>query len=188
MTPMNYGYARTSTVDQTAGLEAQIGALEVAGCRKVYREHASAVGEREQFDRLMERLEEGDTLTVTKMDRLARNVRQLLTIVEVLEERRAALRILDFNGGILDTKTPTGKLMLQVFGAFAEFERSVMLERQRIGIEAARGDKTKYPGRQPTAMRKRNKVSELDKQGMSRVDIAATLGISERSVYRALAG
>lgn len=188
MTAMHYGYARTSTIDQTAGLDAQIAALEAAGCRKVYREHASAVGEREQLDRLMERLEEGDTLAVTKMDRLARNVRQLLTIVEEVEERRVALRILDFNGGILDTKTPTGKLMLQMFGAFAEFERSVMLERQRIGIEAAKADKAKYPGRQPTAMRQRNKVRELDEKGMSRVDIAAALGISERSVYRALAG
>lgn len=185
---MNFGYARTSTVDQTAGLEAQVAALEAAGCRRIYQEHASAAGEREQFDRLMERLEEGDTLTVTKMDRLARNVRQLLTIVEELERRKIALHILDFNGGAVDTKTPTGKLMLQMFGAFAEFERSVMLERQRIGINAAKGDRTKYPGRQPTAMRQRDKVRELDKQGLSRVNIAATLGISERSVYRALAG
>jgi DNA invertase Pin-like site-specific DNA recombinase len=185
---MNFGYARTSTVDQTAGLEAQIAELEAAGCKRIYREHASALVKREQFDRLMERLEEGDTLTVTKMDRLARNVRQLLTIVEDLEQRRVALRILDFNGGVVDTKTPTGKLMLQMFGAFAEFERSVMLERQRVGIEAAKRDKSKYPGRQPTAMRQREKVRDLDNQGMSRANIAAVLGISERSVYRALAG
>jgi DNA invertase Pin-like site-specific DNA recombinase len=184
---MNFGYARTSTADQTAGLDAQIAALEAAGCKRIYREHASAVGGREQFERLMERLEEGDTLTVTKMDRLARNVRQLLTIVEELEARQVALRILDFNGGVVDTKTPTGKLMLQMFGAFAEFERSVMLERQRIGIDAAKGDKVKYPGRQPTAMRQREKVKDLDTQGMTRAKIAATLGISERSVYRALA-
>jgi DNA invertase Pin-like site-specific DNA recombinase len=188
MTAMNFGYARTSTADQTAGLEAQIAVLEAAGCKRVYREHASAVGKREQFERMMERLEEGDTLTVTKMDRLARNVRQLLAIVEELEGRRVALRILDFNGGVVDTKSPTGKLMLQMFGAFAEFERSVMLERQRIGIDAAKGDKAKYPGRQPTAMRQRDRVRELDNQGMSRANIAATLRISERSVYRALAG
>ena len=185
---MNFGYARTSTADQTAGLDAQIAALEAAGCKRMYREHTSAVGKREQFERLMERLEEGDTLTVTKMDRLARNVRQLLTIVEELEGSRVALRVLDFNGEVLDTKTPTGKLMLQMFGAFAEFERSVMLERQRIGIDAAKGDKAKYPGRQPTAMRQRDRVRELDNQGMSRANIAATLRISERSVYRALAG
>ena len=81
---MKYGYARTSTEDQVAGLAAQVEALEKAGARKVYKEHASAAEHREQLDRLMERLEEGDTLMVTKMDRLARNVRQLLTIVEEL--------------------------------------------------------------------------------------------------------
>jgi DNA invertase Pin-like site-specific DNA recombinase len=106
-----------------AGLAAQVDALEKAGAKKVYREHVSAVGDREQLDRLMERLEEGDTLMVTKMDRLARNVRQLLAIVEELEGRSVALRILDFNGDSMDTKTSTGKLMLQMFGAFAEFER-----------------------------------------------------------------
>src|SRR3954447_10104722 len=121
-TSMKYGYARTSTNDQVAGLAAQVQALEKAGARKVYREHASALGEREQLDRLMERLEEGDTLMVTKMDRLPRNVRQLLGVVEEFESQSVALRILDFNGDTVDTKTPTGKLMLQMFGAFAEFE------------------------------------------------------------------
>src|SRR6478609_197557 len=100
----------------------------------------------------MERLEEGDTLMVTKMDGLARNVRQLLTIVEELETRSVALRILDFNGDTVDTKTPTGKLMLQMFGAFAEFERAMMLERQKVGIDAAKAA-GKYKGRVWTALR-----------------------------------
>lgn len=184
---MNFGYARTSTTDQIAGLEAQVAALEAAGCKRIYKEHASAVGDREQFDRLMERLEEGDTLTVTKMDRLARNVRQLLSIVEELDSRGVALRILDFNGSAVDTKTPTGMLMLQMFGAFAEFERSVMLERQRAGIEDAK-TKGVYKGRVPTAMRQADKIREMDAKGMTRAAIAAELGVSERSVYRALAG
>ena len=182
---MNYGYARTSTDDQVAGLAAQVEALENAGVRKVYREHASAVGDREQLDRLMERLEEGDTLVVTKMDRLARNVRQLLTIVEELEARSVALRILDFNGDTVDTKTPTGKLMLQMFGAFAEFERAMMLERQRPGIEKAKAD-GKYKGRKPTAMNQRARIKVMDAEGKTRIAIAEALGISERSVYRAL--
>ncbi len=113
---MHYGYARTSTDDQIAGLADQVKVLEKAGARKVYKEHASAAGHREQLDRLMERLEEGDTITVTRMDRLARNVRQLLTIVDELDERGVALRILDFKGETVDTKGPTGKLMLQMFG------------------------------------------------------------------------
>ena len=184
---MKYGYARTSTDDQVAGLAAQVEALENAGARKIYKEHASAAGHREQLDRLMERLEEGDTLIVTKMDRLARNVRQLLTLVEELEQRHVALRILDFNGDTVDTKTPTGKLMLQMFGAFAEFERSIMLERQRPGIEAAKAG-GKYKGRKPTAMSQRERIKALDAEGMTRTAIAAKLGISERSVYRALGG
>jgi DNA invertase Pin-like site-specific DNA recombinase len=182
---VKYGYARTSTDDQVAGLAAQVEALEKAGARKVYREHASALGEREQLDRLMERLEEGDTLMVTKMDRLARNVRQLLTVVEELESRSVALRILDFNGDTVDSKTPTGKLTLQMFGAFAEFERSMMLERQRPGIERAKAD-GKYRGRKPTAMNQRARIKALDADGMTRTAIAEKLGISERSVYRAL--
>ena len=183
---MKYGYARTSTADQVAGLAAQVEALENAGARKIYKEHSSAAGHREQLDRLMERLEEGDVLIVTKMDRLARNVKQLLTLVEELEQRHVALRILDFNGDTVDTKTPTGKLMLQMFGAFAEFERSIMLERQRVGIEAAKAD-GKYKGRKPTAMSQRERIKALDAEGMTRTAIAAKLGISERSVYRALA-
>ena len=182
---MKYGYARTSTDDQVAGLAAQVQALERAGARKVYREHASAAREREQLDRLIERLEEGDTLMVTKMDRLARNVRQLLTIIEDLEARSVALRILDFNGETLDTKSPTGKLMLQMFGAFAEFERAIMLERQRVGIDAAKAA-GKYKGRKPTAMNQRAQIKTLDHEGLTRAAIAARLGISERSVYRAL--
>lgn len=182
---MKYGYARTSTHDQVAGLAAQIEALQNAGARKVYKEHASAAGHREQFDRLLERLEEGDTLMVTKMDRLARSVRQLLTIVEDLEARCVALHILDFNGSLVDTKSPAGKLMLQMFGAFAEFERSMMLERQRVGIEAAKAA-GKYKGRKPTAMKQRERIRALDAEGMTRTAIATKLGISERSVYRAL--
>lgn len=184
---MNYGYARTSTTDQVAGLDDQVAALEKAGCKRVYKEHVSGASTaREQFDRLMERLEAGDTLMVTKMDRLARNVRQLLGIVEELEGQGVALRILDFNGDTVDTKTSTGKLMLTMFGAFAEFERSVMLERQRVGIEANKGDKAKYPGRKPTAMKQRDKIVAMDAEGMTRTAIAAKLGVSERSVYRAL--
>jgi DNA invertase Pin-like site-specific DNA recombinase len=183
---MRWGYARTSTDDQKAGLEAQIKALESAGCGRIYREHASAVGKRPEFEKLMERIEEGDTLTVTKIDRLARNVRHMLEIIEELETRGAALRILDFNGETVDSKSPTGRLMLQLVGAFAEFERAMMLERQRPGIEKAKRD-GKYRGRVPTAMRQARRAKELEAEGKTRAAIAAQLGISERSVYRALA-
>ena len=183
---MQFGYARTSSDEQIAGLESQVAALEVAGCKRIYKEHASAVGHREQFDRLMERLEEGDTLVVTKMDRLARSIGKLLTVVEELEGRGVALMILDFNRGeSVNTRTPTGKLMLTMMGAFAEFERGIMLERQRAGIDKAKAD-GKYTGRKPTAMAKADQIIKLDAEGMTRPAIAAKLDVSERSVYRAL--
>ncbi|UVK39949.1 recombinase family protein [Mesorhizobium sp. AR10] len=183
---MQWGYARTSSAEQVAGLEEQVKTLEAVGCRKVYREHASAVGHREQFDRLMERLEEGDILTVCKADRLARSIGKLLNIVEELEQRGVALMILDFNkGDSIDTRTPTGKLMLTLMGGFAEFERGMMLERQKAGIEKARRD-GKYKGRKPTAMSKCDTITKLDAEGLTRPAIAARLQISERSVYRAL--
>lgn len=183
---MMFGYARTSTDEQVAGLEAQVAALEAAGCKRIYKEHASAVGHREQFDRLLERLEEGDTLVVTTMTRLARSVGKLLTLIEELEAREVGLIILDFNkGDSLNTRTPMGKLLLTVMGGVAEFERAIMLERQRAGIAKAKAD-GKYTGRKPTAMAKADQIIKLDADGLTRPAIAAQLGVSERSVYRAL--
>lgn len=183
---MMFGYARTSTDEQVAGLEAQVAALEAAGCKRIYKEHASAVGHREQFDRLLERLEEGDTLVVTTMTRLARSVGKLLTLIEELEAREVGLIILDFNkGDSLNTRTPMGKLLLTVMGGVAEFERGNMLERQRAGIAKAKAD-GKYTGRKPTAMAKADQIIKLDADGLTRPAIAAQLGVSERSVYRAL--
>jgi DNA invertase Pin-like site-specific DNA recombinase len=184
---MEYGYARTSTSDQIAGLDDQIAKLEAAGCKRIYKEHVSgAAHHREQLDRVLDRIEEGDRLTVARMDRLARDVRQLLTIAEELNKRGASLRILDFNGETVDTKSSTGMLLLTVFGAFAAFERNVMLERQRPGIEKAKTE-GKYKGRVPTAMRQADRIRAMDADGMTRTAIADALKISERSVYRALA-
>lgn len=181
------GYARTSTTDQTAGLEAQVTALKAAGCAKIFQEHGSAVKERKEFDEAMRFLREGDTLVVTKMDRLARDLRSLLATVEDLERRGIGLRILDFAGETINTKSPTGKMTLSVFGAFAEFERALMLERQRAGIEKAKGD-GKYLGRKPKAMSQKDTIRARAAAGETRAAIAADLKISERSVYRALVG
>lgn len=179
------GYARTSTPDQTAGLEDQITKLKSAGCEEVFQEHASGAKQRDQLDAALRFVRKGDTLVVTKMDRLARDLRTLLEVVSNLDERGIALRILDFNGDTVDTKSATGRLTLQMFGAFAEFERTMMLERQRVGIEAAKAE-GRYTGRKPKAMNQRDQIKTMVDQGMTRAAIAAQLGISERSVYRAL--
>lgn len=179
---MLIGYARTSTLEQKAGLEAQRESLTAIGCERVFEEQVSSVAVREALREALRFSREGDTLVVTKLDRLARSVRHLGEIVETLEAQKVGLRVLDLG---LDTSTATGKLMLNVLGSVAQFEREMMLERQREGIAKAKRE-GKYRGRKPTAMLKRQEVQRLAADGMSKRAIAQSLGVSERSVYRAL--
>lgn len=178
------GYARTSTFEQIAGFEAQLRDLTNAGCAKLFQEQVSSVGKRQQLAACLDYLREGDTLIVTKLDRLARSVAHLGLLVATLKEKRVSLRILDLG---LDTSTPTGELILNMMGAVAQFERQMMLERQREGIAKAKAD-GKYKGRAPIAMKQAPHVRLLAAQGLQRREIARRLGLSERSVYRALAG
>ncbi|SON53698.1 DNA-invertase hin [Hartmannibacter diazotrophicus] len=178
------GYARTSTTDQKAGLEAQLRDLEAAGCTKLFQEELSSVAsKRPQLDAVLEWVRKGDTLVVTKLDRLARSVADLVAITEALRKKDVALKVLAMN---LDTSTPTGKLMLNLLGSIAEFERELMLERQREGIAKAKAD-GKYAGRQPTARRRAEDVLRLRAEGKSANDIKDALKISRASVFRILA-
>src|SRR3712207_4280554 len=140
---MKVGYARTSTVEQDAGLEAQLRELQAAGCEKVFKEQVSSVGRRERLAAALELVRDGDTLVVTRLCRLARSTAHLLQIVEALQSKGVNLQILDLN---LDTATATGKLLLTMVGAIGAFERELMLERQREGIAKAKAEK-KYKGR-----------------------------------------
>jgi DNA invertase Pin-like site-specific DNA recombinase len=179
---MLIGYARTSTLEQLAGLDVQQKELEAAGCERVHSEQVSSVALRPKLDRALDDLRHGDVLVVTKLDRLARSVRDLMTIVDAIAAKGAALRILAMS---LDTSTPTGRLMLGVLGSVAQFEREIMLERQREGIAKAKAD-GKYKGRRPTAMKKAEQVKQLAAEGIGATDIARRLGIGRASVYRAL--
>jgi len=183
---MLIGYARTSTVEQVAGLEAQEVALAATGCTKLFAEQASSVAQRDQLDAALDWVREGDTLVVTRLDRLARSTADLLGIVATLEGKRVALRILDFGGSEVDTKSPTGRMLLTMFAAVAEFERAIMLERQRVGVARARAE-GKYRGRAPTARRQIKRVAALHGEGFGASAIAAAVGISRASVYRLLA-
>lgn len=176
------GYARTSTLEQVAGFEAQLRDLKAAGCTKLFQEQVSSVAKRQQLEAVLEYLREGDTLIVTKLDRLARNVAHLGQLVAILKDKGVNLRVLDLG---LDTGTPTGELILNMMGAVAQFERQMMLERQREGIAKAKAD-GKYKGRAPTAMKQASRVHELAAKGVQRAEIALRLGVSERSVYRTL--
>lgn len=146
---MLVGYARTSTLEQKAGLEAQTKELEGTGCERIWAEQTSSVSKRDKLAEAIEFCREGDIFVVTKLDRLARSVRHLGELIEELEAKGVGLRVLSLG---LDTTTATGKLMLNVLGSVAQFEREMMLERQREGIQKARRE-GKYKGRAPTAQR-----------------------------------
>ena len=134
---MLIGYARNSKEDQLAVVDDQVAALRAEGCEKLFRERASSAAERDQLEVALDCAREGDTLVVTTMDRLARSSQQLLEIVEGLERKGVALRLLDFDGHRVDTHSRQGRLVLTMFAAFAQFERELTLERQRDGITEA---------------------------------------------------
>lgn len=179
---MQIGYARTSTVEQKAGFDAQRKELEAAGVQKVFAEQVSSVAKREQLEAALDFVREGDTLVVTKLDRLARSMRDLLEIVDRIKRKGASLRILAMG---LDTSNATGELMLNVLGSVAQFERAMMLERQREGIAKAKAD-GKFRGRAPTARAKAADIKRLHGEGVGATDIAKQLGIGRASVYRVL--
>ena len=182
---MLVGYARTSTFEQDAGLQAQVRDLEAHGCESLYQEQVSSVGEREQLHSAIKSLRSGDKLVVCKLDRLARSVRHLGDLLETLEAKGAGLVILSMGGQQIDTTTATGKMMLNVMAAVAQFEREMMLERQKEGIEKAKAD-GKYTGRKPTAMAKGEAVMSLLNSGMSKAKVCEHVGISRASLYRIL--
>jgi DNA invertase Pin-like site-specific DNA recombinase len=128
---------------------------------------------------------DGDTLVVTKLDRLARSARHLSELVDQLEAKGVTLRILNFGGDAVDTRGATGRLMLNMFAAMAQFEREMMLERQREGIANAKAD-GKYKGRKPTARLKADDAVRMFRNGKRVAHIARELGIGRGSVYRAL--
>jgi DNA invertase Pin-like site-specific DNA recombinase len=143
------------------------------------------VAERSQLRAALDYAREGDTLVVTKLDRLARSARHLSELVDALETKRVGLRILNFGGDAVDTRSATGRLMLNMFAAMAQFEREIMLERQREGIAKAKAD-GKYKGRKPTARAKAEDAVRLFRDGKKVAHIAKELGIGRGSVYRAL--
>ena len=130
---MKIGYARVSTLDQN--LNAQIDALKNAGCDEIYEEKKSGVADREALEKALEYLREGDTLVVTKLDRLGRSLKKLLELVEEFKERGIHFQSLDDG---IDTSTSVGNFFFQVIGAFSELERNLIVERTQKGLKAAR--------------------------------------------------
>src|SRR5277367_6411953 len=141
---MLIGYARVSTGEQETA--AQASALKAAGCERIYREKASGGRwDRPELHRLLDQLRCGDVLVVWKLDRLSRSLRDVLVVMEGLAEAKAGFRSLT---EAIDTTTAAGRMMMQMVGAFAEFERAMLKERTKAGLDAARQD-GRIGGRRP---------------------------------------
>jgi DNA invertase Pin-like site-specific DNA recombinase len=179
---MIVGYRRSSTVEQKAGYDAQLETLRQAGCEKVFGEMVSSVSERAELDKALEFVCDGDVFVATALSRVARSLPQMFEITEALKRKGVTLRILDMG---IDTSNSTGKLMINLIGSICQWEREVMLERQRIGIAKAHTDK-RYRGRKPVAAPNADAVRSLKAEGWGMTQIAKKLGISRASVYRAL--
>jgi len=175
-----YGYARVSSIDQD--LSIQKAALKAAGCTVIRAEKASGTSRkgRSELETLMDFLRPGDTLVVTRIDRLARSLRDLQNLVHDLQERGVHLKATEQP---IDTSTPAGKAFLGMLGVFAEFETNLRRERQMEGINAAK-ERGVYKGRKASI--DPAEVRRLQQEGLGATEIAERLGIGRASVYRVL--
>ena len=177
-----YGYARVSTTDQD--LSIQVAALKAAGCEPIRTEKKSGTSTtgRTELAILLDFIQAGDTLVVTRIDRLARSMGDLQDIVRALKAKGANLKATEQP---IDTGTAAGKAFLDMLGVFAEFETNLRRERQLEGIAKAKAAGV-YAGKGRPASTPTTKVKELHEQGMGPSAIAKALGISRMSVHRAL--
>ena len=177
------GYARVSTSEQNASL--QLDALRSAGCIKVFTDKASgSLDRRPQLDRLLDQLRPGDTIVVWRLDRLGRSLKHLIHVVEDLAEMKVGFRSLTEG---MDTTTSGGKLVFSIFGALAEFERSLIRERTMAGLAAARS-RGRVGGRPPVMTPEKIKVARdlYRARDLTVEEIANTIGVSRKTVYRHL--
>jgi DNA invertase Pin-like site-specific DNA recombinase len=184
---MIIGYARTSTFEQAFGLDAQIQELTSAGCTKIFSEQVSSVDSMEhrvELNKALEYIREGDSdvLVVTKLDRFARSLEVAIQLEHRIQAKGASLKILSMG---IDTATPTGRLMFNVLGSVAQFEREIMLERQREGISRAKA-LGKFKGRKPTVRLQANEIHRLKTQGLPNAQIARRLNVHRSNVGRVL--
>lgn len=178
---MIIGYARVSTGDQK--LEAQIDALEEAGAERVYADKITgSKRSRPQLDQLIDQLRPGDVVVVTKYDRLARSLHDLLSLVETIRERGGGFRSLAED---IDTTSPAGRLVFHVFASIAQFERERISERTREGLQAARR-RGRVGGRPPAlSPAQRDEVKRMrDDEHRSLAEIARLFKVSTKTIRR----
>jgi DNA invertase Pin-like site-specific DNA recombinase len=178
---LKYGYARVSTDDQNTAL--QLAALKKVGCKTIYKDEgiSGATTKRPALTRCLKKLRDGDTLIVWKLDRLGRSLRDLLTMLDELRAQGIQFRSLTEH---IDTETPAGRAMWQIIGVLAELERSLIAERTRAGVKAAKARGVKF-GRKPKLTPQQSKYArELRAQGKRAEDIAALFKVGRSTIYR----
>jgi len=173
------GYARVSTEGQH--LDAQIAALEAAGADSIFKEKISgAASNRKQLDKALAALNPGDTLLVTRLDRLARSTRDLLNLLAALSAKGAAFKSL--NEAWADTTTPAGRLMLTVLGGLAEFERELILARTSEGRERARERGVHLGRKSRLSLHQRRELFRMAAEGVPQVEIARLFGMHPSTI------
>ena len=180
---MKYGYARTSTGDQTTAL--QLAALKTARCSHVFEDRglSGSTAERPALRRCLKALRAGDTLVVWKLDRLGRSLRDLIAMMDDLRERGVRFQSLTES---IDTQTPTGRAMWQMIGVLAELERSLIAERTRAGVQAAQRRGVKFGRKRKLSAAQLRHARELIARGEPRRYVAELLNVGRVTLYRAL--
>lgn len=179
---MKYGYARVSTIGQD--LQAQITALEAEGCEHIYQENFTGLKtERIEFNRLLKKLNSGDTLVVTKLDRFARSVRGGIEVIKELFELGVRVHVLNMG---MSENTSTGRLIFNIMMSFAEFERDLIVERTREGKIIARQDPNFREGRPRKYSKKQNEHAIQLKRTHTYRQVEELTGISKPTLYRAI--
>lgn len=179
---MRVGYARVSTTSQN--LDMQVSALTDAGCEKIYTEKVSGVGDRTELKAVLEYLRDGDSLVIYKLDRLGRNMKDLLAIIEQLQQKNVSLVSLRDN---IDTGSTTGKLIMHIFASLAEFERDLIKERSAEGRREAKKKGVRFGRPKQPKPEKANMCAQLYRNGNSVSAIMRTTGIKSRNtVYKYL--
>jgi DNA invertase Pin-like site-specific DNA recombinase len=174
----------TSKLDQQ-DTRAQVKALKEVGCKRIFQESASGGRwDRPELHRALDQLRERDVLVVWKLDRLSRSLKDLLHVLEKITEAKAGFQSLT---EAIDTTTPAGRMMLQMLGSFAEFERSMVRERTRMGLQAAR-ERGRVGGRRPklTAHQRNEAIKMVNSGAKSAAEVARLFRIHRSSISRML--